>query len=110
MHSLLTFLVAAGVTAVLVWWRNEPGLPWWTAVVGAVGAGFLAAIVVVMRETIVEDLVKALIFTVIGVVLLFQGIPAWMAWPILVGPWVGLVFNGGGKRASEPGAGRDAGD
>ncbi len=99
MQGIITFAVAFGVTLGVVWWRGDPADPVWSLVLGPGGAGVLAAAMVMMRETFIEDLVKAGIFTVIGGVLLFQGVPPWMGWAMVMGPWVGLVFNGGGARA-----------
>ena len=93
MPSLLAFVCAAIVSGALIVWRGEPGAPVWSVGLGAMGAGFLASVVVVMREGLVEDLVKSVVFTVIGGVLLIQGVPPWMAWPLVVGPWAGLVVN-----------------
>ncbi len=93
MRTLLSFVVAFFATLALTLLRPEPDSPVWTLAVGPMGAGFLAAIVVGMREPLPQDLVKAGIFTGIGLFLLSRGIPTWMVWPVIVGPWVGLAVN-----------------
>lgn len=98
MQTIIGFATAFVVSLGLLLLIGEPEAAFWTRVVGPMGAGCLAAIMVVMRETLIEDLIKAVIFTVIGGVLLFQGIPPWMAWPVIVGPWAGTVVNSGGGR------------
>lgn len=101
MRFLLAFAAAFVVSLGLILWLGEPGAAVWTRLLGPLGAGSLAAVVVSMREGFVPDLIKAVVFTGIGGVLLFQGIPPWMAWPVVVGPWAGLAFNQGGRRGGE---------
>jgi len=97
----LTLLFALVVTSALVALTAEPGAPPWTALVGGLGSGFLAAAVVALEEGLVEDGLKGVIFAFLGGALLVMGLPGWVAWPLVVGPWVGFVANRG-RAPTEP--------
>ncbi len=99
LRAFLTFLAALVGTAVLVAATAAPGTPLWTALVAGVGAGFLAATVVGMEEGLTEDLAKAAIFGFVGAALLWMDMPGWVGWPLVLGPWVGLVGN---RRPADP--------
>ena len=93
MTAILAFAVAVGLSWPLIAWRNDPSLPWWTAGLGSLGAGALAMIIAIMAESVIEDVVKAVVLTAVAGILLAQGIPVWMTAPLVVGPWVGFVAN-----------------
>lgn len=90
--SAVAALLAAGLTGAAVLVRGDGGAPWWTAAIAGGGAAFLAAVVVLMRDGNAEDVVKALVLSLIAVVLAAQGVPEWMAWPLFVGPWTGWAL------------------
>jgi hypothetical protein len=104
MHrALVTGLLAAVIAIGLVVWRSAalPGiLP---LAVAAVIAGLPAAAITIMRESVIEDLLKACLAIVLGALLLWQGVPVWVAWPVMVGPFVGML---GVNRVREKGGGR----
>lgn len=95
LRAAATFLTAWIVTTLVAALGALPGTPSWTAWVGGLGAGFLASTVVLMEERLAEDLLKGVIFGFIGGALLFLDVPGWVGWPLIVGPWVGLLGNRG---------------
>ena len=94
-RALLTFLGAWIATGGVVAALDPPAAPGWTPVVGGLGAAFLAVAVVALEDTLAEDALKGIIFSFLGGSLLLMGLPAWVGWPLVVGPWVGFV---GGRR------------
>lgn len=98
--------LAGAVVAALIVWRG-PGQPaLWTLAIGATIAAFLAGVVVLMQETLIEDLVKAALLVVVALALRSQGVPDWLWAPIVVGALLGYV----GNRASERRAARAGGE
>lgn len=98
LRAFLTFVAAwVGTTALVA--AVAPDEPFWTAAVGGLGAGFLAATVVGMEEGLAEDLAKGVIFGFVGAALLWMDMPGWVGWPLVLGPWVGLVGN---RRPADP--------
>lgn len=102
MRPLLTFLAAWVAGATLIDLLAPAQAPFWTALVGGLGAGFLAATVVAMEEGVVEDALKGGIFGFLGGALLVMGMPGWVAWPLVVGPWVGFLGNRRRGREAPP--------
>lgn len=94
-RSAATFLAAWIATSLVAVLGADPGTPLWTALVGGLGAGFLAATVVIMEEGLAEDVLKGVIFGFIGGALLYLDVPGWVGWPLILGPWVGLLGNRG---------------
>lgn len=92
-RTFLTFLAAAAATIIVTLLTADPATPFWTAPVAGMGAGFLAAAVVAMEEGMVEDAMKGAIFGFLGGALLLMGLPGWVGWPLVVGPWAGFVGN-----------------
>jgi hypothetical protein len=99
-RPLLTFLAAWAATGGLVAALDPPGAPAWTPVVGGLGAAFLAVAVVALEDTRAEDALKGIIFSFLGGSLLLMGLPGWVGWPLVVGPWIGFV-GGRGRTGSE---------
>ena len=100
LRPLLTFLGAWGATTVIAAWTADAGAPLWTALVGGLGAGFLASAVVAMEEGFREDLLKGVIFAFLGGALLLMDLPGWVGWPLVLGPWAGFVGNRGRSGAA----------
>jgi hypothetical protein len=97
-RALLTFLGAWIATGGVVAALDPPAAPGWTPVVGGLGAAFLAVAVVALEDTLAEDALKGIIFSFLGGSLLLMGLPAWVGWPLVVGPWVGFVGGRGRGR------------
>lgn len=105
-RAMVSFAVAAVLTVPLLLRVGEPGAPVWTAGVGGLGAGFLAVVPVLMVTSALEAVVLPALLVGVGGVLVLQGMPPWMAWPLVTGPLVGFgVSRWGSGRAEEGGEG-----
>ena len=101
-RGLLTFVAATFLTALVTALTAAPGAPLWTALVAGIGGGFLAGAVVALEEGPAEDALKGVIFGFVGGALLYWGLPGWMGWPLVTGPWIGFVANRGRQGEGVP--------
>lgn len=97
MRPALALFVTAALTAALMVFVGDPGGPVGFLVLGAFGSGAIALAMVLLRDPVKDDLLKAALATAAGVALLSQQLPGWMVWPFFVGPWAGLVFSAVGR-------------
>ncbi|MGD2136397.1 MAG: hypothetical protein PVF27_09560 [Gemmatimonadales bacterium] len=85
-------LAAIAASAVV---RLATDVPWWTLAATAAIAALPAAAFTVMGESVIEDVVKVVLFGIVALLLGWRGAPAWVLWPIVLGPVVGFLVNRG---------------
>ena len=99
MRALATALLAALVALALAAWRSPTPLGILPLLAAAAIAGLPAAAVTIMRESVIEDFVKAGLAIALGILILLSGGPAWIGWPVMVGPFMGML---GVNRVTRP--------